>query len=584
MAKYIIVGGVAGGATTAARLRRLDEKAQIVLFERGEHISFANCGLPYHLGGTIVERDMLFVQTPEEFRAVLNVDVRLKTEVVGIDRQKKSVELRDLSSGSMYTESYDKLVLSPGAKPVKPPIPGVNLPGIFTLRDVRDMDALACAVEKPGRKRIVIVGAGYIGLEMAENMHRRGLNVTIVEIADQVINVIDYDMAAQVHRHLKSKHVELYLNDGVAAFSRGDSGLRVTLSSGKVLPADIVLLSIGVKPEISLAEQSGLEIGQFGGFRVDEYMQTSDSNIYALGDAVEVLQPVIDRRLAIPLAGPANKQGRIVADNIVFGNRRKYSGSIGTAIAKVFDLDVATTGVSEEVLKRENIPYLASITDSSSHAGYYPDALPLTIKILFSPDDGRLLGAQVVGYDGVDKRIDLIAACLGKGGSVYDLEELEHAYAPPFSSAKDPVNVAGFVADNILSGIMRIIHWHELESLDHENLFLLDVRTPGEYRLGTIEGAVNIPHTELRDRLHEIPADKKVVVFCHVGYRAYIAYRILHQSGYDDVRNLSGGYKTYELATGEQGNEGLFEHEFIDRDDVICQAAETVAAVSPGQG
>lgn len=577
MAKYLIIGGVAGGATTAARLRRLDEKAEIVLFERGEHISYANCGMPYYLGGTIEEREKLFVQTPEQFRAALNVDVRSNTEVARIDRAAKRVHVTDLTAGSTYTETYDKLVLSPGANPVKPPIPGVELPGIYTLRDVRDTDALARAVDGQSRKRIVIVGAGYIGLEMAENMHKRGLQVTIVEIADQVIGIIDYDMAAQVHQHLKSKSIELFLNDGVSAFERNGEELTVTLNSGRKLPADIVLLSIGVKPEVGLATKAELEIGQRGGIVVDEYMRTSDPDIYALGDAVEVLHPVIDSRLPIPLAGPANKQGRIVADNIVLGNRRRYAGSVGTGIAKVFDLSVASAGASEKMLKRAGIPYLASITHSSSHAGYYPNAQPLTVKILFSPDDGRLFGTQVVGYGGVDKRIDVMAAYLKNGGTVYDLQELEHAYAPPFSSAKDPVNVAGFVADNILSGVVRIIHWHELDGLVDENVFLLDVRTPEEYRLGTIEGAVNIPHTELRERLHEVPADRPVVVFCHVGYRAYIAYRILTQNGFDEVKNLSGGYKTYELAVQDQGNEDLFDRELPAGEDAVLQTFDAIA-------
>jgi len=586
MARYVIIGGVAGGATTAARLRRLDEKARIILFEKGDYISYANCGLPYYLGGAIVERDKLFVQTPEKIHAAFNIDVRIRSEVTRIDRAEKTVRVRTVDTGREYEESYDKLVLSPGANPVKPPIPGIDLPGVFTLRNVPDMDHIEEAIKSTRVRRIVIVGAGYIGLEMAENMHRRGIFVTIVELLDQVINVLDYELAAEVHQHLKSKNVEFYLNDGVTSLSREsashketsqrqasrrEAGLRVQLKSGRELSTDMVLLSIGVRPDVVLAGDSGLEIGSSGGIETNAYLQTSDPDIYALGDAIETFHPLINRKMLIPLAGPANKQGRIVADNIVFDNRRRYSGSIGTAIAKIFDLTVATTGLSEKMLKRENIPYITSITRSSSHAGYYPGASPQSIKILFTPGEGKLYGAQIVGYDGVDKRIDVFASVLKKNGNIYDLQEFEHAYAPPFSSAKDPVNIAGFVAENILDGIMRIVHWHELARMNPDEILLLDVRTPGEYKSGTIDGAVNIPHTQLRQRLDEIPRDKKVVLFCAVGERAYVAYRILVQNGFENLVNLSGGYATYQYAVQKQSNEDVFEHERIDKDDVIYQ-------------
>lgn len=571
MARYVIIGGVAGGATTATRLRRLDEKAQIILFERGDYISYANCGLPYYLGGTIEERDELFVQSPEKMRAAFNIDVRVRSEVTRIDRAKKTVHVRKVDTGQEYTESYDKLVLSPGANPVKPPIPGIDSPGVFTLRNVPDMDRIEKAIKGTRAKRIVIVGAGYIGLEMAENMHRRGIFVTIVELLDQVINVLDFELAAEVHQHLKSKNVEFYLNDGVTSFSREEAtrrepsreggGLRVRLKSGRELSTDLVLLSIGVRPDVALARDSGLEIGSSGGIETNAYLQTSDPDIYALGDAIETFQPLINRKMLIPLAGPANKQGRIVADNIVFDNRRRYPGTIGTAIAKIFDLTVATTGLSEKMLKRENIPYITSITHSSSHAEYYPGASPQSIKILFTPGEGKLYGAQIVGYDGVDKRIDVFASVLKNNGNIYDLQEIEHAYAPPFSSAKDPVNIAGFVAGNILEGIMKIVHWHELARMSPDEIFLLDVRTAGEYRSGTIEGAVNIPHTQLRQRLDEIPRDKKVVLFCAVGQRAYVAYRILVQNGFENLYNISGGYTTYQYAVQKQSNEDVFEHE-----------------------
>jgi len=573
MAKIVIVGGVAGGATTAARLRRMDEQAQIVLFERGQYISYANCGLPYYIGEVIADRDRLFVQTPEGFAARFKIDVRIRTEVTNIDRKAKQVEVTGLKTKKTYRESYDKLVLSHGAEPVKPPIPGVDLQGIFTVRNVPDTDRIKEYIKRNKVKRALIVGAGFIGLEMAENLHRRGILVTIVEMAEQVMTPLDFEMAAEVHQHLKSKNVEFYLNEAVAAFESRLGRLVARLSGGKELRVDLVILGVGVRPDSSLARSAGLAMGDRGGIRVDEHMQTSDPDVYALGDAIEFPHPLLGKPMSIYLAGPANKQGRVVADNIVLGNKRRYQGSIATAIAKVFDLTVAATGLSEKTLRAEGIPFVSSITHSASHAGYYPDAQPTSLKIVFSPEDGRLFGAQIVGYDGVDKRVDMIATVLKQGGTVYDLQEIEHAYAPPFSSAKDPVNIAGFVAENILSGLVKIVHWHELDQTELSRSFILDVRKADEYKLGIVEGAVNIPLNSLRDRLKELPRDRRIIVYCAAGLRAYLACRILSQNGFPEVFNLSGGYKTYEFVTEKQANEDIFEGNVIGKDDNIYQTA-----------
>lgn len=569
--RYLIVGGVAGGATTAARLRRNDEKAEIILFERGDWISYANCGLPYYLGGTIKERDRLFVQTPEGFAKSFHVDVRTANEVVAIDPQRRQVTVRRLREDGEYVEGYDRLVLSPGAEPIRPAIPGIDTAGIFTLRGVGDTDAIQEFLERTKPRRALIVGAGFIGLEMAENLHRRGIFVTIVEATNQVMNILDYEMAAAVHQHLKVKGVEFYLKEAVSSFGTSEGRIIAALSSGRQLATDMVILSIGVRPDNRLAAQAGLEVGKSGGIRVDTHLCTSDSNIYALGDAIEFRNPITGKPMLIPLAGPANKQARIVADNIAFGNKRVYRGTIGTGIAKVFDLTVASTGASEKLLEREGMPFLSTITHSSSHAGYYPDAIPMSIKTLFSPTDGRLLGAQIVGYEGVDKRIDLFASVLGRGGTIQDLQEIEHAYAPPYSSAKDPVNIAGFVAENVLTGRSVPLSWKQLLDTERNAAFLLDVRTPEEFAVETIEGAVNIPLAELRGRLGELPRDREIVVFCGVGQRAYNAERILRQSGFEQVYNLSGGIKTYQLATQKQGNEDIYERDFVGKDDTIYQ-------------
>jgi NADPH-dependent 2,4-dienoyl-CoA reductase/sulfur reductase-like enzyme/peroxiredoxin family protein/rhodanese-related sulfurtransferase/TusA-related sulfurtransferase len=574
--KYLIVGGVAGGATTAARLRRLDEKCEIIMFERGEYISYANCGLPYYVGGAIKERDNLFVQTPETFGKRFNLEVRNLNEVVAIHAEEKVVEVKNLRNGQTYRETYDKLVLSPGAEPVKPPLPGINQEGIFTMRNVPDTDKIKKFIDEKKPKHAVVVGAGFIGLEMAENLHRSGVNVTIVEMAEQVMTPLDYSMAALVHQHLKTKNVEFFLNTAVSSFSRKDNRIVLTLNTTRAIETDMVILSIGVRPESKLAKEAGLKIGEAGGIWVDEFLRTSHPDIYAVGDAIEFANPIIGKPMITYLAGPANKQGRIAADNIVKGNIKRYKGAINTAIAKVFDLTVASTGVSGKLLGKLNVPHIDSITHSSSHAGYYPGAQPMTIKISFDPENGRLLGAQVVGYDGVDKRIDLFAEAIRTRSTVYDLAEIEHAYAPPYSSAKDPVNIAGMVAENILDGTTKTIWWRRLTEAAPGELFLLDIRTPDEHALGSIEGAVNIPLDELRNNLDKLPRDKKIVAFCGVGLRAHVACRILMQNGFSKVYNLAGGLKTYETASQKQSNEDIFAADYIGNDDNIYQGQKAV--------
>ncbi len=566
--KVVIIGGVAGGATAAARLRRQDEKAEIIMYEKGEYISYANCGLPYYIGDTISERERLFVQTPESFNGILNVNVKTRHEVLKINREAKSVTLKNLATGDTYDDSYDKLILSPGAEPIKPPIPGIDSKRVYTMRNVTDTDAIKTAVEEGKPKRAVVIGAGFIGLEMAENLHEKGIFVTVVEAVDQVMGILDYEMAAEVHSQLKQKGVELYLSDGVTKFEDTDNLVRLTLQSGKVLDADMVILSIGVKPDTKLASEAGLTIGKFGGIWVNDKMQTSDPDIFSLGDAIEFPSPLTGDSLRTPLAGPANKQGRIVADNVIKAMAGEelisFKGSLGTGIAKVFDLTVASTGLSEKQLARLGKTDVKSlIIHGSSHAGYYPDAHPLTVKIVYDRE-GKLYGAQAVGYDGVDKRIDMIAAVMGMGGTVYDLQEIEHAYAPPFSSAKDPVNIAGFTAENILKGRSTHITWRELRDLPEEERFILDVRTPDEFGLGTISGAYNIPQPEVRSRLGEIPRDRKIVLLCGVGKRAYMVERILKQEGFDACI-LSGGLKIYSAATAVQSNENLWESQQVIR-------------------
>lgn len=551
--KYLIVGGVAGGASTAARLRRLDENAEIIMFERGEYISYANCGLPYYIGELIYEREKLFVQTPESFAARFNIEARVRSEVERVDTGKKVITVRDLASGRVYEEAYDKLVLSPGAAPVRPPLEGIDTEGIFTLRNVNDTDRVKEYIEDHDVKRALIVGAGFIGLEMAENLHEYGIKVSVVEMADQVMTPVDYEIASVVHQHFKSKGVGLHLQEAVTAFRPVEGGIDVVLRSGLVMRVDMVLLSIGVRPDVKLAREAGLEIGETGGIKVNEYMQTSHPDVYAVGDAVEFPNPVSGRPALAFLAGPANKQGRICADNVARGNHQKYKGSINTAIAKVFDLTVGAAGLSAKMLDRLQIPYREAIVHGASHAGYYPGAVMMDIKINFSPEDGRLLGAQAVGVDGVDKRLEMMSAVIRGGGTIYDLMELEQAYAPPYSSAKDPVNMAGFVADNMLSGKVKVMSWRELRATDRSGVMLVDVRSAEEFAMGSIEGAVNIPLDGSRAEFRNLPKDRTIVVFCAIGLRGYIAARVLMQLGYEVV-NLNGGYRTYATAMAEQGN------------------------------
>ena len=584
--KYIIIGGVAGGATAAARIRRNSETAEIILFDKGEYISYANCGLPYYIGGVIEDRDKLFVQTPEAFAQRLNVDIRTRSEVVGIDRGEKVVTVRT-ADGREYTESYDKLLLSPGASPVRPPLPGIDSEGIFTLRNISDTDRIKRYLQDHPVKHAVIVGGGFIGLEMAENLKHAGAQVAVVEMANQVMGPVDYSMASLVHEQLQQQGVQLYLEQAVEAFEpiadkheeeslvgRGEGhevekGVKATeiggqfvhpasqhrlvvkFKSGICLETDLVLLSIGVRAETRLAVASGLLLGEMRGIYVNEYLQTSDEHIYAVGDAIEYPHPVTGKPWLNFLAGPANRQARIVADNMVYGNCVKYEGSIGTAIAKVFDLTVASTGLPAKRLKQMEIPYLSSVIHSGAHAGYYPGALQMTIKITFSPTDGKLYGAQIVGYDGVDKRIDEFAMAIKHGDTIYDLMRLEHAYAPPFSSAKDPVAMSGYVAENILKGKVVPAYWRELRDADPSKVALIDVRTEDEFALGSIPGAINLPLDDLRDRLNEVPVHKPIIVFCGVGLRGYLASNILRDNGFDDVRNLVGGLKLYKAAVTE---------------------------------
>lgn len=554
--KHIIIGGVAGGATAAARIRRADEGAEIVMLERGKYISYANCGLPYYIGGVISDRERLFVQTPESFDKRFNIDVRVENEVVEIQPKEHTVTIRR-KDGSQYKETYDKLLLSPGASPVRPPLPGIDSEGIFTLRNVNDTDRIKTYLTTKSVKRAVVVGAGFIGLEMAENLHHAGVDVSVVEMGNQVMAPVDFSIAAHLHKHLTQKGVSLYLEQAVAAFERKGNEIRVILKSGETIVADMVILSIGVRPETTLAKAAGLRIGETGGIWVDEYLQTSEADIYAVGDAIEFPHPITGKPWLNYLANPANRQGRIVADNMVEGNKYAYEGAIGTAIAKVFDMTVASTGLAAKRLKQLGMEYAVSVTHSGSHAGYYPDALPLTVKLVFHPKTGKLYGAQSVGYDGVDKRIDQIALLIKQGGTVYDLIRLEHAYAPPFSSAKDPIAIAGYVASNIISGAMPAITWRELLATDRSSVMLLDVRTAEEFSFGSLPGAVNIPLDDLRERMQELPKEKEIIVFCAVGLRGYLAQRILRGHGYTAVRNLIGGYKTFATANAPIGKPNL---------------------------
>lgn len=546
--KVLIVGGVAGGATALTRLRRLDEKAEIIMFERGEFISFANCGLPYYIGGTIEERDALIVNTPEGLINKYNVDIRNFSEVISIDREAKEVQVRNLRTGEEYSESYDFLILSTGSSPIKPPIPGIDSPNIFSLWNIPDTDRIKNYINESKPKRAIVVGGGFIGLEMAENLHDQGMDVAVVEMMDQVMAPIDFEMAQIVHEHMKSKGVGLHLKDGVSNFEYKDGVTTITLQSGKSLEAEMIILSIGIRPNGELAKAAGLEQNQRGGIIVDVHMKTSDDSIYAIGDVIEVEDFVNKVPAMVPLAGPANKQGRIAANNILGGKNEAYKGTQGTSIAKVFDLDVASTGVNEKTLirmgKEYKKDYNIALIHQNSHAGYYPGALPMTMKLLFDME-GKVLGSQIVGYDGVDKRIDVLATAIRFGGKVQDLVDLELAYAPPYGSAKDPVNMIGFVAENIMNGMTEQVLWRELDELDKDQYRILDIREDIEMELGTIDGSVHIPLENLRGRLDQLDRTKTYIAFCAVGLRGYLAERTLKDNGFKAL-NLAGGFNTYK--------------------------------------
>jgi NADPH-dependent 2,4-dienoyl-CoA reductase/sulfur reductase-like enzyme/rhodanese-related sulfurtransferase len=546
--RLIIVGGVAGGASAAARARRLCEDCEIIMIERGPHVSFANCGLPYFVGGEIAEQDTLLVQTPESLKARFNLDVRIKTEVLRIDREARRLRVRDLHIGREYEEGYDALVLSTGASPLKPPIPGIDHPHHFVVRNIPDVEKIMAWSKDCQRCRAVVVGGGYIGLEMAEQLRRRAFDVTVVEASPQVMVPLDPEMAAWLHAELRANGVALHLNDPVVAFEPPSEqeparASIVVLKSGQRLPADSVILGLGVKPEIGLAKDAGLEIGELGGIRVNEHLQTSDPHIWAVGDAIEVRDGVTGNWALIALAGPANRQGRIAADNIL-GRPSRYEHTWGTAIVRLFKLTAGCTGANEKSLRRAAIPFQAIHLHPNSHAGYYPGAEPIALKILFAPDTGKLLGAQAIGHDGVDKRIDVLATALKAGMTVHDLAELELAYAPPYGSAKDPVNLAGMAAQNVLDGYVALAQWNEVAALDPKTTLLLDVRRPDERARGFIPGSIHIPLDELRQRLNELPRDRKIVVHCQSGQRSYNATRILSQNGFN-AANLSGGYRTF---------------------------------------
>ncbi len=538
--KLIVVGGVAGGASAAARARRLDEKAQIILFERGPFVSFANCGLAYHIGGEIEKREALQVQTPEGLRLRYGIDVRIQSEVVSIDRANRQVIVQEIPTGRTYSESYNKLILSPGACPIRPPIPGIDHPRILCLRNIPDMDRILKALNE-GAKNAVVVGGGFIGLEMAENLVRRGLKVDLVEMLDQVLPPLDREMATPIHQELVNNGVSLSLQEIVASFESQDHQVVSVLKSGRNLASDLVVLAIGLWPEVKLAQEAKLKLGPTGGIQVDKYLRTSDPNILAVGDAIEVKDFVRRCPVRIPLAGPANRQGRIAADN-AFGRTSVYRGSQGTSIVRVFGLVAASTGSSEKMLKQAGIPCQKVYIHATHHAGYFPGAKGMTLKLIFGADGG-VLGAQIVGSEGVDKRIDVLATAIQAKMTVFDLEEMELAYAPQFGSAKDPINLSGFVASNLLRGDVKFLH---ADSIPRDGITLLDVRTPEEHEKGHIPGSKLIPLDDLRPRLGELPAQQPVVVYCQAGMRGYLASRILKQNGLT-VWNLSGGYQTYCL-------------------------------------
>ncbi len=547
--KVVIVGGVAGGASAAARLRRLDEKAQIILFERGEYISFANCGLPYYIGGEIKKKSALTLQTPESFRTRFGIDVRVNSEVTDVRPAEKTVVVRT-KEGEEYTETYDKLILSPGAAPIVPPLPGVQNPRVFTLRNIPDTERIRAYVEEEFPDSAVVVGGGYIGVEMAENLKKSGVETTIVELSDHLIAPLDFDMACEVHQYARSQGLNLVLNNGVTAIEEKGGRLAVKLNQGE-LETDMVILSVGVRPDTALAEKAGLSRNQRGAIVVDSRMRTSDENIYAVGDAVEITDFVTKQKGYVPLAGPANRQGRIAADNVC-GIPSQYKDTQGSSVLKLFDMTVAVTGVNERAAKAAGLDYDKMYTYNQSHASYYPGAHGISMKVLYEKKTGRLLGAQLVGFDGVDKRCDVLATAIRAGMTAFDLTELELCYAPPFGSAKDPVNYAGFAIENVLTGKVKTFHWHDVAALPRDgSVTLLDVRTPTERAGGAIEGFQGIPLDELRQRVGELDPGKPVYIHCHSGLRSYLACRILTGLGFD-CWNLTGGYRFYSLVVKEQ--------------------------------
>lgn len=544
--KLVIVGGVAGGATAAARARRLSEDAEVVVFEKDRFISFANCGLPYHIGGDIPDRESLLLQTPESMYDRFSLDIRVQTEVVSIDRKAKTVRTRDVVTGTESDETYDYLLLSPGANPVVPPIPGSDHPKVFTLRNIPDMDAIIKTIETDSPQTAVVIGGGFIGIEMAEALTRVGIATTLVELADQVMASVDPEMAVPLHREIRRHHVRLRLKTSVDEIKAEGDHLTLTLSDASTLTADMVVMAIGVRPETSLARESGLKIGKLGGIAVDDHLRTSDPNIYAVGDAIEVRSIVGGQQTLLPLASPANRQARIAADNI-FGRDTVYPGVVGTSICKVFDKVVGSVGLNEKTLKRSTIPYTKIYVHPSHHANYYPGAQPVSFKLLFDPKDGTIFGAQAVGQEGIDKRIDIVATLIKAGKTVYDMEEAELSYAPPYGSARDVINQAGMVASNVLRGDHPICYAEDVLK-DKDAQFILDVRNQNEVgELGQVEGAVTIPLPDLRDRLVELPKDRPIAVYCAVGLRGYLAALILKHHGFD-VRNITGGHRTLDMA------------------------------------
>lgn len=562
--KVVIIGCSAGGAGVAARLRRLDESAEIIVLEKSATISFATCGIPYYIGGVISDRRRLEVIDKDEFRELLNIDVRTDSEVIAIDKKIKKVLARNNLTKKIYEESYDKLVLATGGSPIRPEVEGINGNNIFTLRNAEDTDAAFGYIKNNRVKNALIIGAGFIGLELAENLHAQGLNVNVLDSADQVMGAWDYEMAVMLHQHMRTKGVNLILNDGLQEIISDG----VQLASGEYLMADVIFLCIGVRPNIKLAKEIGLKIGAKGGILVNPGMVTSDPDIYALGDAVEVTNNITNDRMLIPLAGIAQRQARVVADNI-FGLHRSFSGAQGVAIARVFDLTIAITGLSERQLHARHINYKRAYIETPSHAGFYPDAFPMIIKLLFAANTGRVLGAQIVGVQGVDKRIDVIASAIQFERTIYDLAELELAYSPPFSSAKDPVNIIGMTAVNMMEHDYQVIHWNELDRVVENGALLLDVRTREEYEMRHLTGAINIPLTELRERCHELPLDRTIVTYCQQGKKGYFAAKLLKQYGFTDVLNLSGGQKIYQLIKQERSLRGIFAQEQVTSNDVI---------------